>query len=419
MRYFILLCFGWFLFAQPLLFQTTKATYHPIAAPPPKPTQKGLYATVPPWDQNFTYGQRFHIVELGGFNDIAQIPQAVRQKFETIVAYEWMAGFYGNEENSFVNYAKAHPNKLLNTQPILGNDFYYDLCDEELQKRRVTYLTNKVHTLKIDGLFFDWANDIFLEEPELHQLKESFSKRHPNTKYADCLEKFLAKLKANNILIITNQAYRNPQLLAHVDYDMCESYMSGFDYKEQEALINGKKSKIPYTYYQPLKEVFSYFDYFHKLQKKYGFTNMIYMNYLAPKLIKSQNGFIATTPIEGIYYNYVLAKLGGFAQYTEVPFDHALERVSLYFYDLGKPLGSIHKEKGLYLRFFSKGFVLLAPKLQTERYILIQSQKSLYDLKEHCKLPSIDGNVTIRLAPVFDTITNRFEPIAKVFLYED
>ena len=419
MRYLIALFLACSIVAQPLLFQGSKATYSPIAALPPKPTHKGLYATVPPWDQNFTYGLRFHIVELGGFDDIAHIPYKVRQNFERVVAYEWMAGFYGNENSSFVNYAKAHPNKLLNTEPILDNDYYYDICDEELQKRRVTYLINKLHTLKIDGLFFDWANDIFLEEPELQQLQESFHKRHPHMNYAHCLEKFLAKLKAHNILIITNQAYRNPQLLAHVDYDMCESYMSGFDYKEQEAIINGKKSKIPYTYYQPLDEVFSYFHYFHTLQKKYGFKNMIYMNYLAPKLIKSKDGFIATTPIEGIYYNYVLAKLGGFAQYTEVPFDHALERISLYFYDLGKPFGKMHKEKDLYLRFFSKGFVLLAPTLYKERYLIIKTSKNLYDLKERCKLPNVDGNVTIRLAPVYDEITGRFEPIAKVFLYED
>ena len=392
------------------------ALYHPIPAPLPAMTQKGFYATAVPWRKDLSFAKRFHIVEFGGFEDIAD---ANRSGFEKIVAYEWMAGFYTDEENDFVRYAKAHPHKLLSSKPTKEKDFFYDMCDEELVNKRVDYLARRVHELGIDGIFFDWANSKFLEEKTFAYLRKSFHHRHPKTTYTACLKEFLRKLKERNILIITNQAYRDPELLAYVDYDMCESYMSGVEEMHKRAKIDNLFTHIPYTYYQPLEEVFEYFAYFHKLQKRYGFKNMIYMNYLAPKLLTTPHGYTATKPVEGIYYNYVLAKLGGFAQYSEVPFDHALEQDPIYFYDLGEPVGAMQKVDDLYLRFFTKGFVLLAPHLHSERYIAVEAPKSLYDLKEHCRLEKVGKSITIHLAPVYDEITGRFEPIAKVFLYED
>ena len=393
-----------------------KSSYRPIASPPPPTDHKGFYATAVPWQKRLDFYKNFSIVEFGSFEDIAD---ADIQGFDKIVAYEWMAGFYRYERNAFTRYALAHPEKLLNKEPVAKEDFFYDMCDEELVQKRVEYLANEVRRLGIAGLFFDWANDLFLDEEEYRTLAQTLKKRHPNTTYAACLKRFLAKLKERDILLITNQAYRNPELLESVDYDMCESYMSTVEESDTIAPIGNLVTNIPYTRYQPLDEVFAYFERFRKLQKRYGFTDMIYMNYLAPKFVSTPKGLEATKPIEGIYYNYVLAKLGGFAQYSEVPFDHTLEIDPIYFYDLGEPLGAMHQEKGLYLRFFSKGFVLLAPTLHEERYIAIEVPKSLYDLKEGCKLPRTDGSVTIRLAPVYDEIVERYEPIAKVFLYED
>ncbi len=405
------------LMAQGAVIQPAdKSSYHPIASPLPPTDCKGFYATAVPWQKRLDFYKNFTVVEFGSFEDIAD---ADTQGFDKIVAYEWMAGFYRFERNVFTRYALAHPKKLLNREPISKEDYFYDMCDAELVDKRVEYLVSEVKRLHIAGLFFDWANDLFLDEEEYRPLAETLKKRHPHTDYAACLKHFLARLKTHHILIITNQAYRNPELLQYVDYDMCESYMSAVEESDTIAPIGNVITNIPYTLYQPLEEVFAYFDHFHKLQKRYGFKNMIYMNYLAPKFVTTSKGLEAQKPIEGIYYNYVLAKLGGFAQFSEVPFDHTLEIDPIYFYDLGTPLNGMRKEGDIYFRFFSKGFVLLAPTLHQERYIAIDMPKSLYDLKEGCKLLSIKGKVTIRLAPVYDEIVERYEPIAKVFLYED
>ena len=389
-------------------------SYHPspLTSPPPQPS-KGLYATARVWDDDLSFVRRFKIVELGGIDDLAGIDLS---PFERVVAYEWSAGFYKDEHNPLTAWALKHPDALLTPKPNDEGAYFYDMCDEKLLQKRIAYLIERKKELGIAGYFFDWANEEFLHEPSFATLLRRFKTRHPHTTYASCLARFYAALKEAGVLIVTNQAYRNPELLEAVDYDMCESYMTQIHDSKAMANIEGTITFIPTTTFVPLEEVFEYFAHFSKLKQRYGYKQMIYMNYAAPLFEPHGDRLAAKKPTDVIYYNYVLAKLGGFYSFTEVPFDHSLERDPLYFYDLGRALEPMQKDGDLYWRRFEKGFVILAPTLRSKRYMRIKAP-GLIDLKEGLSLEDEEGWTTFELSPIYYNFENRYIPQAKVFLY--
>ncbi|BCD67206.1 hypothetical protein [Nitratiruptor sp. YY09-18] len=379
------------------------------------PTTTPLYATARVWDKDLSFAKKFAIVELGGIEDIQRIDLF---GFNKVVAYEWSAGFYKDENNYFIDWVKKHPQTLLNEKPNKEGVYFYDMCNEELAHKRISYLLEQKKRLHIAGYFFDWANEEFLYEKELAALKESFHSKHPYTSYAKCLEKFFKILKDAGALVISNQAYRNEELLEAVHYDMCESYMTQVKKSTAMANIEGAITFIPTTNFVPLDEVFAYFKKFAALKAKYPFQEMIYMNYAAP--ILEPHGDILKTkkPRDIIYYNYVLAKLGGFYSYTEVPFDHTLEYDHIYCVDLGNPQGAIQHKDGVYWRFFYNGFVIVAPHITRALYLRIKTP-GLIDIKDGQYLSEQDGWTTFVLEPIYYNFENRYLPQAKVFLYAD
>ena len=397
------------------LQQATKESYIATKISLPKGTFRPLYATCLPWGKTHDFAKKFAIVEYGGIRDLEEL----KQKLPTnIVAYEWAVGFYDDENSSFLQWVRAHPSTLLNTKPVRMNDYYYDMCNAKLLQKRIAYLVDKAKELKIKGYFFDWANELFLEEPEFASIKQEFHRRH-KTSYARCLAKLYQGLRQKGLMVITNQAYRNPFLLDLVDYDMCESYMTAIQDTNKMATIDGITTFIPTTIFQPLNEVFNYFSLFQEYKKRYSFKEMIYMNYAAPEFIVQNGKIRAKSPKDIIYYNYVLGKLGGFYSFTEVPFNHALEIDDIYFYNLGPALSPMQKFDSYYIRFFQKGFVILAPALHQDRYLKLSINKKLYDLKNSLLLYPKENGVTIKLESLYKPFENRYIPTAKVFLYAD
>ena len=393
--------------------QATNKSYIATKISLPKGTFRPLYATCLPWGKTHHFAKKFAIVEYGGIRDLEEIEQKLPTN---IVAYEWAVGFYDDENSSFLQWVRTHPSTLLNTKPVRMNDYYYDMCNAKLLQKRIDYLVKKAKELNITGYFFDWANELFLEEPEFATIKREFHHRH-KTSYAKCLAKLYQALRQKGLMVITNQAYRNPFLLDFIDYDMCESYMSTIQDTNKMATIDGITTFIPTTIFQPLDEVFEYFALFQKYKKHYGFKEMIYMNYAAPEFVKKGNTITAHSPKDIIYYNYVLGKLGGFYSFTEVPFNHTLEIDDIYFYDLGQAVSPVQKFDNYYIRFFQKGFVILAPALHQDRYLKLSINKKLYDLKNSLLLSPKDKEVTIKLESLYKPFENRYIPTAKVFLY--
>lgn len=392
---------------------------HPIKTATP------LYATAQPWSQDsLDFAKNFEIAEIGGFEDIKALNL---QGFHKKIAYVWLAGFYKDEieYNPFARWAYLNKEKAtLNPHYTPnGNDFYYDLCNDEVRQKRVGYLLEQIRLFKLDGLFFDWANEEFLKEPKFTLLQKHLHQRHPHTAYSDCIAKFFEALKKRGILIVTNQAYRNPKLLRFVDYDATESYITTTKELPKEAIIDNRLQPISVSEFVPIDEVLFYFQKLSKLKKRYrsfGFRNFIYLNYCAPKLVPSPKGYQTIQPKEALFYAYALAKMGGFIPFVEVPYNHALERTNLYFSDIGKAIEPIQRVGEFLFRRFTQGFILVAPKLsQTSYYRLMGVPRGFYyDLYEGVWLKS-DGSLTIKLTPYYDPFTKSFQPIAKVFFYED
>ncbi len=378
------------------------------------PLVMGGYATARAWEpDSLAYASYFRIAELGGFEDIKGINLA---PFSHPIAYVWLAGFYKEEisEDPFSKWAYLHKEQVtLNPHYTPnGNDFYFDMCDERLQEKRAQYLIQKCRSLGLAGLFFDWANEEFLYETGFKPLRETFKKRHPNQTYSSCILHFFERLKRNGLLIVTNQAYRNPEILQSVDYDMTESYLITDEKPPQSA---------PYTKYQPLDEVLEYFKILGELKKRfapYGLKDFIYMNYAAPRIQTTPKGVLRLSPKKEILYSFVLARMGGFIPYTEVPADHSLERSSLYFLDMGTPKTRMHRfAKGWY-RLYDKALLLLFDPMTDTSYYTITGlpQGFWYDWEEGVWLQSKDS-LTIKLQPNYDPVTQRFHPEAKVLLY--
>ncbi len=376
------------------------------------PLKKGDYATARAWEpDSLAYASHFRIAELGGFEDIEPIDLS---PFSNPIAYVWLAGFYKDEQerDPFVRWAYLHKERTtLNPHYTPnGNDFYFDMCNEELQLKRVEYLTQKCRSLGVVGLFFDWANEEFLYEKGFEPLLQSFKKRHPGQTYSSCIQRFLERLRQKDLLIVTNQAYRNPEILRSVDYDMTESYL----------ITDERLSKeTAYTRYQPLEEVLEYFKILHELKRRYapfGFKNFIYMNYAAPRITPTPKGALRSTPKEDILYSFVLAKMGGFIPYTEVPADHSLERTSLYFLDIGSPKTPMRRFARGWYRLYERGLLLLFDPLCEISYFTIDGLPTqiVYDWDEEVWLQK---NLTIKVQPNYDPLTHRFHPKAKVLLY--
>ena len=377
------------------------------------------YATAYPWDiKTLEWAKKFDIAEVGPLDELDGVKL---DGFKKKVAYEWMAGFYKNSTSSFNRWVYLHKNSLtLNPfgPHIMGEmDFYYDMCNPALQEKRADYLSSRIKELGLDGLFFDWANEEFLKEPQFKPIYGYFKKLHPNRRYQDCLREFLKRMKQKDILIVTNQSFRNPQLLDYTDYDMSESYITTEIKIERETIIDGKPYPyIPATLYYPIDEnnrsimpTYSYLRYLDYLKSSYAVKNIIYLNYAAPKLVWTIVGYRTKPPKDAIHYGYAFAKLFDAIAYTQVPFNRELEKDDIYFTDMGKPVSKIKKIDGGFVRYFEKGIVAV----HEASPFTLELKRDVYDTKEGRWLKK--GKVVIN--PAYDNIMKEYIPVGRVFLY--
>ncbi len=393
MRYFALLVlFPLFAFA----FTLTNATeYHPLRTHFRYAKKLGEYATSYWWDkEGLAWAKHFAIAEVGGLDEI---DPSKLEGFHKVIAYEWMAGFYkAQRREKFFRDLYLHKARwTLNPYgPHFTDqgDFYYDMCQPQLQRKRVAYLVKKVHELGIDGIFFDWANGRFLEEEKFRPMREVFSARHPHRSYGQCIGEFLEKLRREGVLIVTNQACSDEVVLDSTDYDMIESEIT----TDEEGR----------TIFSPIDATYSALQKFMALRTKHRLENIIFLDYATPKWSK-----------EAIYYAYAFAKLFGAIAYTEIPAKRALEREEVYFAALGHPLSSIvpiEVPKG-YIRFFQRGFVTLFSPTKRDLFLRIGSSflhaRHILDMKEAVWLSNEKGVVV--------KIKKSLFPRGKVFVYED
>lgn len=319
-------------------------------------------------------------------------------------------------------------------------DLYFDLGNSTVRKKINEYIRSIVLSSSWDGIFFDWASGTFIEEEAYLPLLDLFRRKHPHENYLRAVVKTYRELRNflnREKIIVTNQGFRNPDVLKWVDYDMTESYGTGCEYFGRVINVEGMGPvEVPQTVYYPvsnnyfsgsLQDSLYYLDYLWKLLVRFKdgrLKNFIYMNYAAPLFRETNPGvYRPYQPKNAIFYGYALAKLRNFVSYTEIPFLRKLEQTDLYFYDLGKPLGDLYFPiNGGYVRYYKNGFVIVGEWDRVEKIVLsspyLLEGSPVYDLYDEKWIGRVkNSSVTLTIFPDRDPLTGRMAPVGRVFFY--
>lgn len=407
------------------------------------------------------WASKFDIVQAGGLYDKNITPQLLKEnslsQSRYCIGYDWMPAFYyyiNSNNRPFINwlYEKKEKTTLNPSGPFTHckrnhyewcEDYYYDYFNSEVFTRRVKDLITNMHQKGYNGVFFDWASANFLMENENNNLKEFIQKKYPAKNYALMIGKFYKALQDAGVFVITNQAFRSHEnLLLHVDYDMTESYITTIKHIDKEVTLTGKKNEdvksVALTRYYPIYansstigDTLYYLDLllsYKNRYKKNGFKNFIYMNYMAPEYKRiNERTYEVKKPKNAIYYGYATGKLTDSVIYGEVPYDRSLERDDVYFYDLGKAIGTSYQrvnDMNAYIRFFTNGFVLSSDAYKENKYLQIDSKlfkgkTFIYDAFNQKYLPIKNSRVVIKLKYMQEIFTKNSLPLGRVYLFNN
>ena len=435
----------------------SSAQYFPLNLSKTLHYKKGEYATGVPFSKEYdkTWIEKFKIVQVGGVNDADISPQVLKEKgvlkSTYHIGYDWMPAFYnytsGVNRPFVVDIVNHKESRTLNPNgPFVHckrngydwcEDYYYNYFDTTTFNARVNELVKAIHAKGYNGVFFDWGSTKFLSEPENKQMYQFVVTHYPHKSYLQQIKSFYATLQKRGVFIVTNQAFRDDALLASVDYDMTESYITTVEKLKKSIILADKNvTTVDITRYYPIYahsdtiddslSFLNLLDSYKKKYKKDGFKNFIYMNYLAPKYIKvASHRYEEIKPKNAIYYGYAMGKLTGSIVYGEVQQNRNLEKDNVYFYDLGKPLGKSYQKLDAlhaYIRFYKKGFVLVSSAYEKPIYLNIKSDylsevKSIFDTYNHQWLQNKKAGITVKLDFEKSEFTKETLPLGRVYLY--
>ncbi|HKR64513.1 MAG TPA: hypothetical protein VJZ00_12345, partial [Thermoanaerobaculia bacterium] len=159
--------------------------------------------------------------------------KALHAKGTRLALYEWSVAFYrtlvrrGSWQERLL---RGERRALLNARPLRGgsgaNDadaFYYDPASPDHAEQRATAIAKRLRAINYDGVFLDTTTS---ESVHADALAE-YRRRHPELTYDAAFARFLAALRKELPLIVTNQGYRaGEHILPYVDYDITESLLS-------------------------------------------------------------------------------------------------------------------------------------------------------------------------------------------------
>ncbi len=426
------------------------------------PTTRGRFVTglTSPDSATMEWMSMFDMVEIGGIGDLPDVStlQELRASgVRHILLYDWMpAGYHylDGEDEPFMQWVYGNRDTLtLNPSGPFPHcaeygwceEYYFDLAIDTLVAARVSYLSGVLDSLGYDGMLFDWGGGAFISSDDYAFVRDTYYSRHPDYPYPEAVASFYRELKTfTGKLIVTNQGFRNARyILPEVDLDMTESYAVGEDYFGDSLYVEGYGYiAVPRTVYYPVSTTYpdgSIEDqiYYLRLLKDYfntygpqGFSGFIYMNYAAPTFLPTGDTvdghpvYALQKPLNAIYFGYAIAMLENFIVYTEVPFDHAYERDSIYFYDLGEPLdtGFTSPEPGVYVRYYTNGLVMVGEWQETTVVSLssphIPDSTPAYDAYSKSWTITGDNTIRIEVEPEWDPLTGRMAPSGRVILYD-
>ncbi|NPA31510.1 MAG: hypothetical protein GXO37_05880, partial [Chloroflexi bacterium] len=427
------------------------------------PLRAGAYATgsSAPDAAEVAWLSRFAVVHAGGLED--PLPPATVRALRaagvtTLLAYDWLPAAYhytdGSPDPPWAAWLYAQRAwASLNPQGPYPHcraegytwcqDLYYDLGDPRVRAHRVAWLREWAQQHGYDGFFFDWGNDRFLDEPAYAALRATYAARHPDLPYARAVAAFYRALRAAGLVVQSNQGFRAAEvLLPVVDLDMTESYATTDGPCPQPVRVPGQgPTAVPCTVYYPLSDdpahgrladTLAYLDLLRQQVDRYAgphFRGLVYLNYAAPawepvdaSVPAEARVYRPTRPRAAIYYGYALAALAAFPAYTEVPWDHRLERDPVYFYDLGVPVDATYRAvpgRG-YARFYTRGVVLVGEWATATTVTLAHPSVPagpVYDAYRDAWLTAQAGVLTVTVRPETDPLTGQVIPTGRVYVY--
>jgi len=132
-----------------------------------------------------------------------------------LALYEWAVGSYRPIEHA------------LNAKPLRGGTaaadidaYYYDPTNQDERPRRIAA---RIRAIGYDGVFLDCVT-----HQQVHPVAlAEYARKHPDLPYDAAFSRFMAALRNELPLVITNQGYRDaPHYLPYVDYDVTESLIT-------------------------------------------------------------------------------------------------------------------------------------------------------------------------------------------------
>ena len=251
-----------------------------------------------------------------------------------LALYEWSVAFYRSlvRRGSWQERLLRGRDPLLNAKPLRGHAgasdadaFYYDpaLQSEE----RANAVAQRLREIGYDGVFLDTTTF----ESVHPEAQAEYRRRHPELSYDAAFSRFLAALREQGTLIITNQGYRDAEhYLPYADYDVTESLLTR-PWHDESNRWNSVDFLMP--------------ELILKVAERYPRVRFVHLNYdperietiLATARLYDHDAFVAHPDV------------------TRTAFS------DLYFLDLGAPTSGIRHDGLTATRTFECGTVIVTP----------------------------------------------------------
>jgi hypothetical protein len=258
-----------------------------------------------------------------------------------LALYEWTVAFYRTlvRRGSWHERLLRGSDALLSRRPLRGhagaNDadaFYYDPAHPEHASERVEAIAARLKEIGYEGVFFDTTT---FESVHPDAIAE-YRRRHPELSYDAAFARFLATLRKELTLIVTNQGYRAPEhYLPYADYDITESLLTR-PWHDASNRWNSVDFLMPELI---LKEA-----------RRYPHVRFVHLNYLEKADPERIESILAT------------ARLFGQDAFVALPDVSRTAFSELYFLDLGRPASEIRRDGLTATRAFECGEVVVTPE---------------------------------------------------------
>ncbi|HEY0160821.1 MAG TPA: hypothetical protein VGF28_26285 [Thermoanaerobaculia bacterium] len=268
--------------------------------------------------------------------------KALRDGGTRLALYEWTVAFYRTlvrRDSWNERLLRDRGAALLNRNGLRGHAgasdadaFYYDPAHPDHAVKRVAAIAARLKEIGYDGVFFDTTT---FESVHPDALAE-YRRRHPDVSYDAAFARFLAALRKELAVIVTNQGYRAPEhYLPHADYDVTESLLTR-PWHDASNRWNSVDFLMPELI---LKEA-----------RRYPHVRFVHLNYLERADPQKIESILAT------------ARLFGQEAFVALPDVFRTAFSELYFVDLGRPTGDIRRDGLTATRPFECGEIVVTPE---------------------------------------------------------